>query len=107
MSNQKVLGVHHTTSEGNPGGGTTKGCGIWIEWQQGPLGRGEDRREPNGAFVEGVIAAALDRLEFYQQSKFACDENADAMKHLEAALAILNRRTADREARGVEGTHEV
>jgi hypothetical protein len=92
---------------GNPAGGMAKGVGIEIHWQNGPLGRGLTRKPPNGAFVETVIAIAKDRLEFYQQGKFHCRENAKAILHLESALRILNERTTDRDARGVEGTHEV
>lgn len=94
-------------SDGNPTGGSTFGPGFAIAWQNGPLGRGEDRIEPNGAFVETVIAAAKDRIEFYQQSKFASTDNAEAIAHLEAALSALHRRTAKREAREVEGTHAI
>ena len=94
-------------SNGNPEGGQTFGRGFAIAWQRGPLGRGEDRQEPNGAFVEDVIDAAKDRLEFYQRSKFACEENATAIKHLESALGALESRSAKRESRGVEGTHKV
>lgn len=90
---------------GNPAGGSLSGKGLSIEWQDGPLGRGEDRKEPNGAFVETVIAAAKSRLVFYQESKFACADNAEMIEHLDAALAIANRRTARREAQQVEGTH--
>lgn len=90
---------------GNPTGGYVTGAGILISWQNGPLGRGNDRKEPNGAFVEGVIEAAAQRLRFYQESKFACEHNAKALEHLEAALASLNARTAEREERNVEGTH--
>ncbi len=104
---QPIVGEHHNDAEGNPAGGHTRGVGIAIEWQNGPLGRGEDRREPNGAFVDGVIFAALDRLEYYQRSKFACAENAKAIELLDAALQALHRRTNDREARAVEGTHAV
>ena len=63
------------------------------------------RREPNGAFVESVIAAAIDRLEFYQGTKFRCRENALAITKLEEALHWCQHRTRDREARDVEGTH--
>ena len=91
--------------DGKPAGGFVNGTGIKIKWQEGPLGRGEDRKEPNGAFVEDVIAAAIQRIEHYQSSIFACRENAIALTHLETALLWLNKRTADREARGVEGTH--
>lgn len=98
---------HFTDSEGNPSGGTTYGVGFAIGWQNGPLGRGADRRKPNGTFVEDVISAAADRLQFYQRSRFACEANEKALDHLLAALVLLERRTRDREARNIEGTHEV
>lgn len=91
---------------GNPAGGNYKATGVDINWQNGPLGRGADRKEPNGAFVENVIEAAIQRIEFYQASKFKCRENAIALTQLETALLWLGKRTADREARGIEGTHE-
>lgn len=96
---------HFTDADGNPAGGATYGDGFTISWQNGPLGRGEDRAEPNGAFVENVIRAAIDRLEFYQRSKFNSEYNAEALIHLDKVLAALRARTADREARQVEGTH--
>lgn len=102
---QEVKGTHFDDAEGNPAGGTTTGVGISITWQNGPLGRGESRREPNGAFVEGVIAAAIDRLQYYQSGRFKCRENALAITKLEEALLWCQWRTMKREARGVEGTH--
>lgn len=102
---QPITEHHNTDENGNPTGGYTYASGIEIHWQDGPLGRGEDRKPPNGAFVEGVIQCALGRIKFYQASKFACETNAEAEKHLELALAALERRTAEREARAVEGTH--
>jgi len=96
---------HWSDASGNPAGGCTQGTGFTISWQNGPLGRGAERKEPNGAFVESVIKAALGRLQFYQESQFACEENALAIGHLAAALGILNDRTANREKRAVEGTH--
>lgn len=98
---------HFTDANSNPTGGTTYGTGFSIGWQQGPLGRGEDRKAPNGAFVEDIIAAAADRIQFYQDSRFACDENQQALDHLNAALAILDARTKAREERQVEGLHKV
>jgi hypothetical protein len=92
---------------GNPAGGDVNGVGLAISWQAGPLGRGADRVKPNGAFVETVIAAALQRLEHYQDSQFNCVENARAIEHLEEALTALHERTEAREARDVEGTHEL
>jgi hypothetical protein len=105
---QKLNERHEIDAVGNPGGGETAATGIAIRWQNGPLGRGSDRKEPNGAFVEGVLQAAIGRLEFYQKtngSKFACRENAIALTHLETALLWLEKRTRGREEREVEGTH--
>ena len=103
--NQSVVENHIKDDAGNPAGGTTTGRGFSISWQNGPLGRGAERQEPNGAFVEGVIAAALGRLNFYQSSKFKCRENALAITKLEEALHWCQHRTQAREARNVEGTH--
>lgn len=92
---------------GNPAGGKTTATGLTIDWQKGPLGRGAERQEPNGAFVETVVLAAIDRLRFYQAGRFACAENEAAIQHLADALAALDARTKDRERREVEGTHQV
>lgn len=96
---------HEVDAQGNPAGGSTTGTGVIIEWQNGPLGRGAERKEPNGAFVEGVIQAALGRLKYYQSTPFECEENYMALVKLEEALMWLQKRTDDREARQVEGTH--
>ena len=92
--------------DGNPTGGVANGTGMSITWQNGPLGRGEDRRPPNGAQTEDVIIAAMIRLEFYESGKFSSPYNAAALDHLQEALNALNARTADREERGVEGLHK-
>jgi len=95
-------------ADGNPAGGTVDGVGIEIRWQDGPLGRGSERKAPNGALVEDVIAAAVQRIQFYQAAsggKFACRENALAITRLEEALHWLHARTRAREERRVEGTH--
>lgn len=109
MSTQPIHSEHWTDAVGRPAGGITSGTGLHITWQNGPLrANGEDTpAEPNGAFVEGVIQAALDRLEFYQASEFACVENAEAIFFLKEALDSCSARTAAREARGVEGTHSL
>lgn len=96
---------HFFDKDCNPSGGCTYGVGFAISWQNGPLGRGDQRQEPNGAFVENIISAAINRLEFYQSTKFECGYNAEAIECLKRALAALNSRTAEREGRGVEGTY--
>lgn len=103
----------------NPTGGYVNGTGLSIDWQNGPLGRhaegceymkpcvqGCTRVAPSGAFVETVISAALQRIEFYQASKFKCRETALAITKLEEALHWLESRTKNREKREVEGLHK-
>ncbi len=101
----KYEAVNVVDENNNPTGGHVNGVGLSIVWQNGPLGRDGDRKEPNGAFTETVIDAARQRIQFYQDGKFACIENAEAIKLLEQALAVLNSRTKRREAANVEGTH--
>lgn len=104
---QPITAENYLDDDGNPAGGFVNGRGLIIEWQDGPLGRGEDRQPPNGAFVETVIAAAKQRIEHYQAGPFACRENALAITKLNEALHWLQHRTAEREQRQVEGTHVV
>lgn len=105
--NQPIIENHKLDDNGNPAGGVTTGTGIEIHWQDSPLNVDGIRKEPSGAFVEGVINAAIGRLEFYNEGKFKCRENSLAITKLQEALHWLNARTADREKRGVEGTHEI
>lgn len=107
MAAQGFFSEHWNDEDGNPAGGVTNGTGFTISWQNGPLGPPGHpaRRAPNGAFVEDVIAGAMDRLNYYQQSKFNCAENAEAMGHLQLALNALNSRTARRVSANIEGTH--
>lgn len=98
---------NYNDKNGNPAGGYVEAVGLSINWQDRPLGRGEDRRPVNGAFVETVIVAAIQRLQFYQEGKFACDANHQAITKLAKALEILQERTREREARAVEGVHAI
>ena len=97
---------HWIDPDGNPAGGISEGTGFTISWQNSPLGKGAERRAPNGAFVENVIRAVRGRLQFYQRSEFECAENTLAISHLELALAALDQRTVRREKAGVGGTHK-
>ena len=100
----RVFNEMWTDGNGCPGGGVSSGLGFAISWQNGPLGTGEDRRFPNGAFVETIIKAVITRIEYYQSTPWACEYNARALDHLYKALENLNARTKNREKRGVEGT---
>ena len=93
-----------------PDGGVSTGRGFTISWQHGPV-VDEDgtRSEPNGAFVEDVMAACKQRIEHYQtvsDGRFACRENALAIENLQQALDACAERTGRRQERGVEGTHD-
>ncbi len=57
-----------------------------------------------GTTNEELIKVLVDRMNSLQ-AKFPCRENAIATTHLETALLWLEKRTADRKARGVEGKH--
>ena len=46
-------------------------------------------------------------FDFNSRGQYACRENACALTHLEEAMMWLQKRTRDRMARGVEGTHKV
>lgn len=59
----------------------------------------------DGTTNEEVLEVLIDRLQFLQ-AKASCRENAIVITKLEEALMWLNKRTADRKARGVEGTPE-
>jgi hypothetical protein len=57
-----------------------------------------------GTTNEEVLRVLIDRMNS-MQAKFPCRENAIVNTHLETALLWLEKRTADRKARGVEGKH--
>ena len=59
----------------------------------------------NGCCDEDLIAIVIHRLQGFQKGEFSCRENAIAITKLEEALLWLNKRTAERIRRGVEGTH--
>lgn len=91
---------------GNPTGGSVQSVGLAIDWQNGPLGRGAEKKAPTGAFTEDVILAAIQRVRFYQDGPFRCRENALVITHLEEALHWCQARHDEREARQVQGLHE-
>lgn len=71
---------------------------MQIEWQSEPGGPGDT--------IEAVVQAAIDHIRELNVAPFNCRENSLAVTDLESAQNWLNRRTADRRARGVEGTRE-
>ena len=58
----------------------------------------------DGTTNEEVLEVLIDRMN-YLQAKFPCRENAIVITKLEESLMWLNKRTADRVTRNVEGKH--
>lgn len=58
----------------------------------------------DGTTNEDLLRVLIDRMQS-MQAKFPCRENAIATTHFETGLLWLEKRTADRKARGVEGKH--
>lgn len=58
----------------------------------------------DGTTNEEVLEVLINRMG-YLQSKFPCRENAIVITKLEESLMWLNKRTADRLKRNVEGKH--
>lgn len=75
---------------------------VDLHFQNGPV----KEAGVNGVTHEALLAVLIDRLRGFQVGRYACRENAVALTHLETALMWLQKRTRDRLARGVEGTHE-
>jgi len=59
-----------------------------------------------GVTNEALLAIVIDRLEGFQAGPFACDENQLALDSAKASLEFLKMRTKERQARGVENTHQ-
>ena len=70
-----------------------------IKFQKGAI----KENGVNGIQNVDLLNIVIDNLQHFQQGVFACKENAIALNHIKTALMWLNKRTADRKARGVEG----
>ena len=76
--------------------------GLNVRFQDGPVDQGI-----NGVTNEVLLAILEDRLLGFQGGPFSHESNEVALEHVRAAMQALQARTAEREARGVEGTHTV
>lgn len=86
-----------------PAGGDQNPALTEVNFQKGPI----KESGVNGCANEDLIAMVIDRLSSFQESEYKCRENAIAITKLEEGLLWLRKRTMDREARNVEGTHIV
>lgn len=76
---------------------------VNINFQNGPI----NEAGVNGITHEALLAILVDRLKGFQAGAFAGKHNAEALHHLSVAQTWLDKRTKERMARGVEGTHKV
>lgn len=76
----------------------------FIQKEPTSAGDGTMRTVNDGTTIEDVTEVLIDRMN-YLQKKFPCRENAIAITNFETALLWLNKRTADRLKRNVEGKH--
>ena len=60
----------------------------------------------NGTTNEEVLKVLINRIQFLN-NKFPCRENSLVITKLEESLMWLEKRTADRKSRGVEGQDKV
>jgi hypothetical protein len=75
---------------------------IDIRFQNGPI----NEVGANGISNEALLAIVEDRLLGFQSGPYTCRENSIALTKVQEALLWLKKRTDDRVARGVEGTHK-
>lgn len=75
---------------------------VSVNFQDGPIAEAG----VNGVTHEALLAILIDRMEGFQKGPYASPNNANALGHLDMALEALQRRTLERIARGVEGTHQ-
>lgn len=74
-----------------------------VLFQNGPI---DEVGGANGVTHEALLAIIEDRLTMFQEGRFVCEENRNALIHVQHALGWLKKRTERRRAAGTEGTHE-
>lgn len=74
-----------------------------LHFQEGPV----KEVGLNGFGDADLLLMVKTRLEAFQETEFACKENAEALANIQEALMWMGARTKNREQRGVEGTSQV
>lgn len=108
---QQEDNLNSVYSVGDPGPGgafhrymiDTGAGAIEIQFQTGA--RNEEGSTP-GVLGVDLLEIVRDTLISFQAGPFACDYNAKALEHVEAALNALNDRVIDRKKRNVLGKEQ-
>ena len=80
---------------------TSANIDTFIQFQHGPI----KEVGVTGITSEALLVVLLDRTQVLDE-RFPCQENKEAIEHLQKALAAFNNRTKDRQTRGVEGLNK-
>lgn len=102
FSGNNLYEVSGFDSEHPLGKGPLPGGKVYIPFQTGPV----PYNGTNGLTMEVLIEIMCHRLEGFQPGPFACERNANALKHLKYARDELNLRTQERIEQGKEGTNK-
>ena len=101
IAGQNSPALHHYRSKAETADGYS---GALLHFQDGPIKEFGVNGTTNEEVIE-VLIARIESLNEMENGKFKCRENSLAITKLEEALMWLQRRTANREARSVEGTN--
>ena len=77
---------HFEDDDGGADGGADWGPGYAISWQRGPVGMVR-----NGALIEDIVGAAVDRLCHLQSTRSASETFEEAVELLEKAVKVLEK----------------
>lgn len=84
---------------------TVKGENVLcnVNFQCGPI----KEYGVNGVNNEDLLLMVLTRLEAFQKTKYACEENTEAIEHLVSAVRALRKRADRRKSEGTLNTSKV
>lgn len=100
----EVITVGHRYALDNLEGGEPQ---VLQFIQKEPVSEGSTELKTivNGTTNEEVLAMLIDRMEFLQEI-LPCDENEQILRNLRESLSLVEKRAAERQARGVRGTNQ-
>ena len=105
MAKQGFYEQHWQDEEGLPAGGVSSGRGWAITWGHIKVQNNDMSQcvkvKGEGAVIEDALEGVISRLCYYQNGKFACDENKVALEH----LRVVEELVTDRRCRSYTNFH--